>query len=390
MKYLIVLIVLFTACSSNSQTNINKLHIDLNKIESIKLSDISTKSEFIKLDNNNGKHHIGTISKFTAHDGKFFILDSEQALELFVYSDQGEFIYSISSYGRGPGEFLAPIDFGIKNDSIIIYDLKNAKFIYYDIKDGRYLKETPLDYLPKRFHVIDNNYLLYNNNSISGKDEYNVLATDMNLNVQNHFLKINKNLRGYIMELPTNFYQNSDDVYFTIPLDYTVYKFNLDNNIIKVNPHLVIDFGEYSLKKEFFNENLSNSERNRHIGSSVHSISNYYENADYIYFNYWSNDIIHYYIKSKRTKKEYHTNINNIAYDIGSGPLLGWPIGFIENTLVWHLYPNELFEYFDTVNSKLDFNELERFKQENKDIISFSSKISEKDNPFLIFINLNF
>src|SRR5690606_11517088 len=136
-----------------------------------------------------------TVDKLLIADNKVFILDKYQALTLFVYNLEGEFIYKIDNYGRGPGEYEAPSDFAIDNQRkrIILYDLAGIKLVEYNINDGSFIEEKRLDFIPSTFTKTTTGYTFFNNNSVDGKSEYNVIITDNNLKVVNRYNEINPN-----------------------------------------------------------------------------------------------------------------------------------------------------------------------------------------------------
>jgi hypothetical protein len=72
--------------------------------------------------------------------GQFYILD-EQAGNIKVFDQNGEFVRAIGRKGQGPGEFGLPISLFISpQDQIIVNDMGQRKIHYFD-KEGNYLKE---------------------------------------------------------------------------------------------------------------------------------------------------------------------------------------------------------------------------------------------------------
>jgi hypothetical protein len=73
-------------------------------------------------------------------EGQFYILD-EQAANIKVFDQNGDFKKTIGRKGQGPGEFGLPISLFISpQDQIIVNDMGQRKIQYFD-KEGNYLKE---------------------------------------------------------------------------------------------------------------------------------------------------------------------------------------------------------------------------------------------------------
>jgi hypothetical protein len=73
-------------------------------------------------------------------EGHFYILD-EQAGNIKVFAQNGDFVKTIGRKGQGPGEFGMPISlFLSQQNQIIVNDMGQRKIQYFD-KEGNYLKE---------------------------------------------------------------------------------------------------------------------------------------------------------------------------------------------------------------------------------------------------------
>lgn len=395
MRYTIHIIIFilsglfFPTCSNTTGDSENVLVLNTDEASEFKLSEIASTVSYIKLDTANTQH-IGIVSKLIFHNGNYYILDSEQAIALFVYNEKGDFLYSIADYGRGPGELTAPRDFNIVNDKIIIYDLAQLKLSIFNAVNGSHIDDVKLNSIPSKFHVMNNEYIFFNNNSISGKDNYNIVVTDSSLIIKEEYLKINPGLKNYIVELPSTFYQYNSNIYITIPNDYTIYKMTIKDGENLFIPYLYVDFGDKKTDNKFYKSNTSNIERRKLLEISAHWISNYYENDNYMYFNYWLGEKMHYYFKSKISSKEIHTNVDNFNDDIGGGPLTGWPSAFMGNTLIWSSNPHELFDYLKKKKEGLSEQQWMEFQTKNQKLISFSESLTENDNPYLTLIELDF
>lgn len=120
MRYtlLFVLLLLGISCSDRnsvtSHSTESALHLNPEKTADVKLSSFINSIKFTEL-STGGDNFFATVDKLLIAENKVFILDKYQALTLFVYNLEGEFLYKIDNYGRGPGEYEAPSDFAIDN-----------------------------------------------------------------------------------------------------------------------------------------------------------------------------------------------------------------------------------------------------------------------------------
>src|SRR5690606_3193498 len=73
------------------------------------------------------------VTKILYRDKKFFVLDKNVSVQLFVFDSAGKFIYKINNHGRGFGEYLSLDDFDIdESGNIYIHDLQSRKIIIYN------------------------------------------------------------------------------------------------------------------------------------------------------------------------------------------------------------------------------------------------------------------
>jgi len=72
--------------------------------------------------------------------GQFYILD-EQAANIKIFDQNGDFVKTIGRKGQGPGEFGMPISLFLSPQrNIIVNDMGQRKIQYFD-REGNYLKE---------------------------------------------------------------------------------------------------------------------------------------------------------------------------------------------------------------------------------------------------------
>ena len=73
-------------------------------------------------------------------EGNFYILD-EQAANIKVFDQNGDFVKTIGRKGQGPGEFGMPISLILTQQGFIIVNDMGQRIIQYFDRDGNYTKE---------------------------------------------------------------------------------------------------------------------------------------------------------------------------------------------------------------------------------------------------------
>jgi len=133
-----------------SNLNESSRILDLNNIvESVKYISLETSRESL----------ISGIEKMSIYKDHIYILDNLNK-SLLVFSNTGKFIRKIGKYGKGPHEFINPINFIIHEDRILVLDDKNSKILIYSI-EGEYLEETAVGFRFNDFLIAsDSTYIV--------------------------------------------------------------------------------------------------------------------------------------------------------------------------------------------------------------------------------------
>jgi hypothetical protein len=109
----------------------SKIEVDVASVKAVfSLSDLVADTEYIFLET--GSHFlVGGISKIIHRNNCFYILDGS-SLQILVFRETGEFLYSINKPGRGPGEYLYINAFDVtRSGDVLIFDSMNSKLFVY-------------------------------------------------------------------------------------------------------------------------------------------------------------------------------------------------------------------------------------------------------------------
>jgi len=389
MKNLILLLTLFIGISCTSgereNTSVKSFSINPETATNVHLSKIVNDVSFVKLESKKGSF-IGRIEKIVFTKDRIFILDAYSSLKLFVYDLQGNFLFNIDNYGRGPGEFMGPYDFTINYDTgeIIIYDANEIKLSFYDINDGTFIEDKLLDFRFRRFESFNNQFVFYTDNRVNRQICCNIIITDNDLNIIDEKLKIEEEMRGVFFLMPMNFSRYKQNLFFTPHSDYTVYHFSNKN----FNPYIKLDFGKYNAPEAYYKKYEDNDDRWEARGDGVYNVSNYMESENFSFFIYWINRTTYYYLSSRTGNQIFHTTNEKLIDDLNIGNLPRWPMGIHNNSLVWIQQPGDLLLYLNNKKEKMSEPEWKKFVNSNKELIEFAQSLSVEDNPFLIFTEI--
>lgn len=391
MKKIIKLVV-FLLCISCTRTkdveirNTPSINLNPESTEYVNMSSFVDNIEFVKLSKENGKL-IGGINKIIFNNERIYVLDSYNSIGLYVYNMEGNLLFDIAKYGRGPGEFMGPYDFAIDEEEgqIIIFDARGRKLCYYSIDDGSFIREELVKFHFRRFTITGNKFVFYLDNRKDPRIQNNIVITNRDIEVIDESVGVIDEMRGSYYMLPVNFSHYDGNVFFTAHSDNNIYKYNGE----EFTPNTYIDFGERNLPEEYFDHFDRNDERREAREDAAYNISNYFETDKFKFFLYWVNGNTNYYLQSKNSERIIHTSDKKLVDDIGIGPLIRWPSSFTDNSLIWYNQPSDLIKFVQEKRDNLTPEEWNQYKKRNKKLIDLTNSLSASDNPYLIIMEVN-
>jgi len=160
-KLFFLIFILFFSCNDSNilKDDISKIQIDALPENVYNFFDVVEDFQFIKLETvSDGL--IGNIHKVIIVNDRIFILDRLMAKSVLCFDINGKFIRKIGNHGRGPGEWLNPVDIAYLDDSqnFVIYCHSIRKLIFYDL-NGNYIKEINLGLSLKSFFLASTSHI---------------------------------------------------------------------------------------------------------------------------------------------------------------------------------------------------------------------------------------
>lgn len=248
MKNLLFIFIasIFVSTMVSCKRDVTSNKYDLDSFRPLNPYELFKKIEVVLLDSI-PDHPIYLILKIDYHDKLFYIQDYQRA-KILVYSEMGEFVRSIGSKGRGPGELDDIRDFQINRFTGNIEILGNLSpaIMIYDTK-GNFIKKRNIG---NRFLTIDKFHHI--NPDLTawlalGEDyKISVYSEKLNKVVHEYSLGMDRVFLGFLHYIKP-FSHYSDTTYFFDTYANTLFSFNLEQ--LEFEVHKKFDFGKHNFDK---------------------------------------------------------------------------------------------------------------------------------------------
>lgn len=183
---------------------------------------------------------LGEIKKVLTTDDLFYIQDRGINQKVFIFNKGGNYITSIGTYGKGPGELIDLTDFDLdpNNDRIFILDNHQNKVIICNQYTGQLIKEIKIDFHSKHIASINDNTIAFHSyyNNFNKQKKYSIAY----MNIDNE--KVNWHLPQDPYDTPLSYeltFFKSKSIFYTSYFKDIVYKLE-ENNVI---PYIKLNFG---------------------------------------------------------------------------------------------------------------------------------------------------
>jgi len=180
---------------------------------------------------------------------------------LFVYTLNGNLIRSINKQGKGYGEYIDISDFNVNKytNEFYILDAIQKKILIYS-KTENFLKDIDLGFYANSFIISNDNKLVFDRRNIispyeNSSENYNLILTDKEGNIENEFIEINKDLSTLTFGPMNGLINFNNEIKYLPPLSNTIYTFNHGKSSFDIK--LNLDFGRLWPSEEFLLKNIS-------------------------------------------------------------------------------------------------------------------------------------
>lgn len=179
---------------------------------------------------------IGRISKVVRSDSLLFVLDSDLAKSIFLFSyPSGKFITSFGTVGSGPGEYLTPNDISFDALNNLLYVLSDRRKIYAYNMSGDLVIEHNAPYLSERMEYNEDRFYFYCVDDEAGE----IVVTDQNMQVvSSYFPNVSSNIKHQLLH-PFHINSNGELTYIRY-LDNKIYRVSDEDITVKY----ILNFGK--------------------------------------------------------------------------------------------------------------------------------------------------
>ena len=306
----------FLSCTGNiSVKEVEDISIvdNINNLREVRLMDLNCDIEYIKLE-----RHGDPLKSF--YDIEFsnnyiFITD---LLGCYLYDMSGDYIAEIGKKGKGPGEYIYPVNVEISSDNTL-YVQDGKRFLVYDIKGNNLRSFTPEIHNEIKFYM--NNCTLFRDSlflghipNYTGTEKYK--AALFNNFGQTLELFENKSFLNRKLKMVNSFdthsiiYQYDKNIFLKEFMNDTLFTLNED---VRFWPTYRFDLGKY---KYPLKEIESLSPENARMIENYIFVDNIFETSTYFFLDCTFN-------KHTPAKRSSPSNIDGYESDYYTVNLLG-------------------------------------------------------------------
>lgn len=368
----------------------------LKQKKSIKLSQLATDIEYIRLETNKNCL-INDNAKYYFSGDYIFVSNRDHILK---FSSDGKFIKKIGSHGRGPGEIFSIRYLSIipEKKLIIIHDGAPKKLLYFDF-NGKLIKVQNIPRF-EYVRVIDDNKYIAISQAIVSSEKFTHLLIDESgdtlSTIRNNVSWKTKSSKITGLSSPSfiPFYSYQSKFYLKSLYNDTVYVV-FDN---KIKPSYFINLGKYKLPEEKIFERLSPEESRLFQHSNIDYCFAYvFEAGDklFIIFDGYgvNNKKVERYIIEKRdlviNSDRYSGVYKGWIENDWDGGTLFWPKGSItDNKVFMPIYVEDLKNILNFRRSSNALKTIVKFPDKRIQLEKIASELDITDNPILMIVTL--
>jgi hypothetical protein len=146
------------------------------------------------------------------HNNMKYILENE-GKRIDVYDENNRLVNAIGSAGKGPAEFISPLDMAIIDTLLVVLDFDQINLKIFHL-DGSFIKTISLDFMPITIAKSDDSFLV--SGIGMGEIPYAIFNFHFEKIANSKITTVNKD-----MQLPTSTYANhSNSFYIFSQLSY--------------------------------------------------------------------------------------------------------------------------------------------------------------------------
>ena len=385
--------------STNEKIVVNNDNITLYNTEDVKSENIRIPSEIkspkfintVKLFSNikmipletNDKSIIGNINEILTDVNNYFIHDRRNN-KLLRFNNEGQFLNSIGTIGKGPKELFSIQDVAINREKKIISILDNkARKISRYTYSGKYINSQPLYYMVSKHEYLNDSIVfsvskVQKNNNIPIMQSYGLVFANKKLQPLSLGFKNPKNSSSYMTSNPLR--KIDSEVYYNHPFSNSIWKVK-KNSLI---PIIEFEFEKNGLPNDAWRRKISNEKFKDLLDNNMYFSGEYLVTDKFILFDInYKGRIYNFFFDRSSKSLEFGSNYK---------PSVEEPITFFMSPPLNHINEDSFISsmessYINMIRNNIIKNKtlIENF---NPDDLEKIMKVKESDNPVLITYKL--
>lgn len=368
----------------SSKENLKVIRVDdMEHVKSLDLDKIFQVQKVVELGAVDSVFIINN-DKVLVTENQIFIMDKSKTHSIYVYSEEGEFLYSISNFGEGPNEYREIRDFTIdpSNSKLSILDFASRTIWIYEMSTGKLREkvsiENNINYTA--FEEKEGNLIYFHGNNCGLLDDCKNITFSTNL-LDSSFFTIPQNLRGFDLKSNQVFSRNGSDIYFSELLNDTIYEMEPSN--MSISALYAIDFGNFKISTEFkySNANESANELIQYtlINRKTIGINEFFVSDSILYFNFGIPDL-----RQAFYNKYSGRSISFDKFRTSNLLLIGEIVSVHENSFVALISDETLISLKRSADSK----DSVMFRESNPEMYEIIKDRDVGSNPVLVFLKV--
>ena len=395
-KYRLLLIAAFTlflSCSESKEPDkdISIVPCKLEENAKLKFSDFVKSIELTPLETNKGCL-INTIGKIIKYKDFYYIGSASTRIEkIFVFTEDGKFLYQLDKRGPGPDEYIAIEDFDvIKDFQVAITSNDNQSMYMYDLASDSCVFRKKLDIYPQNILFKDGYfYLLRGGTAFLSGDDYLVYKYNQEGEVVDHLFKgdeLTRKIMTYTSSVRPLLTYNGY-LFFTHPYSDKIYRLTNKQFV----PAYLIDIGDRRIPINEF-KNANEIFEMHQIVKKKQGIDNmlYYSLGNpisvFTFMDYKYDGYVTLYNHKTNQSKTATYWVDDLLFKGNRMDLKAWKLPKLyENGILYYIVePTELIEAMNDYKDRISTEEWNSFCNEHPDIVEKIHQMKEDDNPVLV------
>lgn len=383
----------FFSCSTgkDEDNDISVISCKLAENKGMNLSDFVKSIELTPLETTEGCL-INTIGKIIKYKDYYYIGSASTRIEkIFVFTEDGKFLYRLDKRGSGPYEYIAIEDFDVVKDFQVSVTSNDNQSIYvYDLVSDSCVFRKKLDIYPQNVFLKDGYfYVLRGGTAFLPGDDYLVYKYNQEGEVVDHLFKgdeLTRKITTYTSSVRPLLTYNGN-LFFTYPYSDKIYRLTNKQFV----PAYLIDIGDRRIPINEF-KNANEIFEIHQIVKKKQCIDNmlYYSFGNpisvFTFMDYKYDGYVTIYNHKTNQSKTASYWVDDLLFKGNRMDLKAWKLPKLhENGILYYIAePTELITAMNKYKNRISIGEWNIFCNKYLDIVEKIRQLKEDDNPVLV------